>query len=88
MVLDSGLIKELDGCSHWFLSLRSVVSSLEKPLVAGWCGIHLKFSFPYYSCYNAKANFVIDSFEIVNVFLMFLLLISFQAAFEAEMVPC
>lgn len=35
MVLDSGLIKELGGCSHWFLSLRSVVSSLEKPLVAG-----------------------------------------------------
>ena len=33
MVLDSGLIKELDGCS--FLSLRSVVSSLEKPLRAG-----------------------------------------------------
>ena len=35
MVLDSGLIKELDGCMHWFLSLRSVVSSLEKPLRAG-----------------------------------------------------
>lgn len=34
MVLDSGLIKELDGCSHWFLSLRSVVSSLEQPLRA------------------------------------------------------
>ena len=48
MVLDSGLIKELDGCLHWFLSLRSVVSSLEKPLRAGCCGIHLKFSFPYY----------------------------------------
>lgn len=35
MVLDSGLIKELDGGMHWFLSLHSVVSSLEKPLHAG-----------------------------------------------------
>ena len=30
-----GSIKEADGCSQWFLSLRSVVSGLEKPLLAG-----------------------------------------------------
>ena len=31
-----GSIKEADGCSQWFLSLRSVVSGLEKPLLTGY----------------------------------------------------
>ena len=35
MTLEGGLIKEADGCSQWFLSLRSVASGLEKPLLAG-----------------------------------------------------
>ena len=30
------LIKEANSCSHWFLSLHSVASSLEKPLLAGY----------------------------------------------------
>ena len=30
------LIKEAHGCSHWFLSLHSVVSSLQKPLLTGY----------------------------------------------------
>ena len=42
MVLDGGSIKELDGYSHWFLSFRSVASSLEKPLFAGYCMCHFK----------------------------------------------
>ena len=33
-MLDGGSIKEADGCSQWFLSLRSVASGLEKPLLA------------------------------------------------------
>ena len=34
MVLDGGLIKEAEGCLEWVLSLCSVVSGLEKPLLA------------------------------------------------------
>lgn len=34
MALDGGSIKE-DGYSQWFLSLRTVASALEKPLLAG-----------------------------------------------------
>ena len=36
MELDGGSIKEAvqDGCSQWFLSLSSVASGLEKPLLA------------------------------------------------------
>ena len=34
MALDGGLIKEADGCLQWVLSLCSVVSGLEKPLLA------------------------------------------------------
>ena len=37
MGLDSGSIKEADSCSQWFLSLRSVAYSLEKPLLTGYC---------------------------------------------------
>ena len=36
IVLDGGPIKEADGCSRWFLSLRGVASGLEKPLLAGY----------------------------------------------------
>ena len=42
MVLDGGSIKEVDSCLHWFLSLRSIVSGLEKPLLAGYCMCHFK----------------------------------------------
>ena len=34
--LDGGSMNEADGCSQWFLSLRSVASGLEKPLLAGY----------------------------------------------------
>ena len=34
--MDGGSIKEADGCSQWFLSLRSVASGLEKPLLASY----------------------------------------------------
>ena len=37
MGLDGGSIKEADSCSQWFLSLRSVAYSLEKPLLTGYC---------------------------------------------------
>ena len=33
--LDGGSIKETNGCSQWFLSLRSVAFDLEKPLLGG-----------------------------------------------------
>ena len=35
MALDGGSIKEADGSSQWFLSLRGLASGLEKPLLAG-----------------------------------------------------
>ena len=34
MALEDGSIKEADGYSKWFLSLHSIVSGLEKPLLA------------------------------------------------------
>ena len=34
-MLDGGLIKEANDCSQWFLSLNSVASGLEKPLLTG-----------------------------------------------------
>ena len=34
MVLGSGSIKEAGGSSQWFLSLHSVTSGLQKPLLA------------------------------------------------------
>ena len=34
MALDSGSIKEEGGSSQWFLSLHSVASGLQKPLLA------------------------------------------------------
>ena len=34
MALDGGSIKEADGYSKWFLSLYSIVSGLEEPLLA------------------------------------------------------
>ena len=40
-----------------------------------WLIWYLKFSFLYYSCCHAKANFVVDTFEIVKVFLVFSFLI-------------
>ena len=38
MTMDDGSIKEANGSSQWFLSLRSVVSSLEEPLLRGKAG--------------------------------------------------
>ena len=35
MALDGGSMKEADGCSQWFLFFRSVMSGLEKPILAG-----------------------------------------------------
>ena len=35
MALDGDSIKEADGSSQWFLSLRGLASGLEKPLLAG-----------------------------------------------------
>ena len=35
IALDGRSIKEADGCSQWFFSLRSVASGLEKRLLAG-----------------------------------------------------
>ena len=37
MELDGGSIKEADSCSQWFLYLRTVAYSLEKPLLTGYC---------------------------------------------------
>ena len=36
MALDGGSIKEANGRSQWFLSLRGVASGLEKPLLTGY----------------------------------------------------
>ena len=36
MALDAGSIKEANGRSQWFLSLRSVISGVERPLLAGY----------------------------------------------------
>jgi len=54
IALDGGSIKEADGCSQWFLSLRSVASGLEKPLLAGYYNLKCLDNSYYFSLLSAE----------------------------------
>ena len=58
IALDGGTINEADGCSQWFLSLCSVVSGLEKPLLAGYLPVETE---KQKICITKKVVFITNS---------------------------